>query len=94
VVWLRVFVGDGEKLAPESERALRHAEAAARRFPGLVTLEALALDAPPARERGIAIAPTVMVDDLVVAVGQAPPAGHLLRAIEAALGREGADERG
>jgi hypothetical protein len=35
-----------------------------------------------------------MVDDLVVAVGQAPPAGHLLRAIEAALGREGADERG
>jgi protein-disulfide isomerase len=74
--------------SPEGARALQHAQAAARRFGESAQVEAVALNDAGIQQLGIGLEPTVLVGDFVVAVGMAPPAGHLVRAIEAALAKE------
>jgi len=84
---LTVFVASPEAPSDTAARAVAHARAAAGRFDD-VEVSVVALSDPSALERGIGLEPTVMVDDLVVAVGQAPPAGHLVRALQVARSRE------
>jgi hypothetical protein len=74
--------------SPEGARALQHAQAAAARFGASVRVEAAALSDAGIQQLGIGLEPTVLVGDFVVAVGMAPPAGHLVRALEAALAKE------
>jgi hypothetical protein len=50
-----------------------------------VGVRLLPLDSAEAQELGVAVEPTVAVGDLVLAAGQPPLAGHLVRALEAAL---------
>jgi hypothetical protein len=60
---------------------------AAKRFGEDVQVVAVALDDAAMVALGVGLEPTVLVGDLAVSVGTAPPAGHLVRAIEAALAR-------
>jgi hypothetical protein len=86
MVTVRIFVSDPREPSAAGQAAVQHARAAAGRFPDQATVLVLALDGPEARELGVTLEPTVLVGDLVVAAGQVPPAGHLVRAIAAALG--------
>lgn len=80
---ITVFVTDAEQPSEAGGRALAHARAAAARFPG-AEVRVLSPGDEEAEELGLIMEPTVLVGDLVVAVGQAPPAGHLVRALQAA----------
>ena len=91
MVHIQVLVSDPKNLSPVAQAALQHVEAAAGRFPGQVDVMVVGLMDLAAVERGIGREPAVLVEELVIAVGQAPPAGHLVRAIEAALQRKQAD---
>jgi hypothetical protein len=53
-----------------------------------VQIQVLGLDTQEAMQVGAAVEPTVAVGDILVAVGQPPMAGHLLRAVEATLERD------
>lgn len=88
MVIVQVILDRADSPSPESARALQHAQAAAGRFADRVQVEALDLKDPRVAELGLGVAPTVLVGGLAVAVGTAPPAGHLVRALEAALARE------
>jgi hypothetical protein len=89
MVHLQVFVSDPDNLTPLGAAAVKHVQAAAGRFqPGQVGVSVLPLTHPAAVERGLSLEPAVLVGDLLIAVGQAPPAGHVVRALEAALQRE------
>lgn len=87
-VIVRVLLADPADPSPEGKRALQHARAAARRFGEAAEVRALALDDPTVQMLGIGVDPTVLVGDLAIAVGTAPPAGHLVRAIERILAQE------
>jgi len=52
---------------------------------GRAQVRVLGLGSEEAMLFGAAVEPTVAVGDMLVAVGQPPMAGHLLRAIETAL---------
>jgi hypothetical protein len=91
-VAVRVLLADPADPSLEGRRALRHAWAAAQRFGGRAEVQPVALADAAAQALGIGVEPTVLVGDLAVAVGTAPPAGHLVRAIEAALAKETGDE--
>ena len=82
---IQVFVTDPENPGPPAQTAIRRAEAVARRLEGRVTVQVLALDSPEAQALGAALEPTVAVQEMLIAIGQPPMAGHLLRAVEAAL---------
>ena len=88
MIHLQVFVANPTDPSPVAATALQRVRAAARRFGGQVEVNVIALDDEAALERGIGMEPAVLVGELLVAVGQAPPAGHLVRAIEVALQRE------
>lgn len=85
---LQVFIAEPTAPSPLAATALQRVRAAAARFGDRVAISVVALTDDAALERGIGMEPTVLVGDLVVGVGQPPPAGHLVRAIEAALQRE------
>lgn len=87
-VTVRVLLANPAAPSPEGERALQHARAAARRFGAAAEVQTVALDDPEVKTLGIGVEPTVLVGDLAIAVGTAPPAGHLVRAIERALAKE------
>lgn len=87
-VLVRVLLADPASPSPEGSRALQHARAAVRRFGAAAEVRAVALHDPEVQVLGIGVEPTVLVDDLAIAVGTAPPAGHLVRAIERALAKE------
>ncbi len=87
-VLVRVLLADPAHPSPEGDRALRHAQAAVRRFGDAAEVRAVALADPAVAALGIGVEPTVLVGDLAIAVGVAPPAGHLVRAIENALAKE------
>ena len=89
MVTVSVFVDDTDNPDEASRSALARAEAAARRFPNRAEVLVFPLDSEEAQARGALVGPTVAVDDLVVAAGQEPLAGHLVRAIEVALGETG-----
>lgn len=89
MVTVTVVMADPAQPSPVAARALHHVQAAAGRLAGQVSVEVLALDDPRALEFGLGLEPAVLVGSLLIAAGQAPPAGHVLRAIEAALAREG-----
>lgn len=88
MVQILVFIADPQHPSPAAQAALQRARAAAGRFADQVEVLPLALTDAAALDRGIALEPTILVDELAVAVGQAPPAGHLVRAIETALQRK------
>lgn len=90
MVQILVFITDPGQPSPAAQTALQRVRAAAGRFGDQVEVLPLALTDAAAIERGVALEPTVLVDDLAVAVGQAPLAGHLVRAIESALQRKNA----
>ncbi len=81
-----IFVADPERPGAIAQTAIARAQAAARRAPGPVEVAVLALDGEQALQLGASLEPTIAVDDLIVAVGQAPAAGHLLRALATAGG--------
>jgi hypothetical protein len=54
-------------------------------------VQVLGLDSPEAAALGAAMEPTVAVGDFVIAAGQPPLAGHLLRAAQAALAGDADD---
>jgi hypothetical protein len=83
-----VFIGNLQSPSPAAQAATTRCQAAATRFAGQVEVSLAELSDPAALDRGISLEPAVLVGELLVAVGQAPPAGHLVRAIEAALARE------
>lgn len=83
-----VFIADPQQPSPTAQTALLRVRAAASRFGDQVEVVPLALTDDAAFDRGIALEPTILVDELAVAVGQAPPAGHLVRAIETAMQRK------
>ncbi len=83
---IRIFVQDPDSPGEVARQALTRAEAAARRFEAGVEVRVVGLDEPEAADVGAAVEPTIAVDDLVLCIGQAPPAGHLVRALEAAIG--------
>lgn len=56
-----------------------------------VGVQVLGLDSPEAAELGAAVEPTVAVGDLVIAIGQPPLAGHLLRAAQGTRTRDADD---
>lgn len=85
MIQITVFVVDPQAPSAAAARAIQHVSAAARRFGDQVEVRVLSLGDQAALDLGVSIEPTVLVDQLVVAVGQAPPAGHLVRAIDAAL---------
>lgn len=88
MVQILVFIADPEQPSPTAQTALQRVQAAASRFGGQVEVVTAALTDDDALDRGIALEPTILVDELAVAVGQAPPAGHLVRAIETAILRK------
>ena len=88
MIRLQLFVADPGDLSSVSQTALARARAAAARFPGEVEVETLALGSDEAIRRGLSLEPAVLVGELLIAVGQAPPAGHLVRALQAALDKE------
>ncbi|MEI6501819.1 MAG: hypothetical protein WCP21_12430 [Armatimonadota bacterium] len=88
MVNLQVFITDPADPSPVAAMTLQRVRAAAGRFGRDVAVTVLALDDEAALERGLGMEPAVLVGELLVAVGQAPPAGHLVRAIETALQRE------
>ena len=85
MIVVRVMVQAPESLTPEGHLAVSRAQAAVKRFGEAAALQVEALSSPADGIYGAAVEPTVVVGDLVVAVGKAPLAGHLVRAIEAAL---------
>jgi len=85
VAYIRLFLADPGNPSGPALAALSRAEAAARRFGGRVGVRLLPLDCAEAQELGAAVEPTVAVGDLVLAAGQPPLAGHLVRALEAAV---------
>lgn len=82
-----VVMANPQNPSPESARAWEHVQLAAKRFGDQVSVVAVALDDPAIQDLGVGLEPTVLVGGLAVGVGTAPPAGHLVRAIEAALSR-------
>jgi len=84
---IRVVMANPENPSAESARALEHVRIAARRFGDQVAVVAVGLDDPAIQDLGVGLEPTVLVGNLAVSVGTVPPAGHLVRAIEAALTR-------
>jgi hypothetical protein len=86
---IQVFVVDPNDPSPVAATALQRARAAAGRFGPRVEVRVVSLDEESAVQRGISMEPAILVGELLVAVGQAPPAGHVVRAIEAALAKEG-----
>jgi hypothetical protein len=88
MVKIQVFIANPTDPSPVAAMALQRVHAAASRFGDAIEVSIIALDDEAALERGLGMEPTVLVGELLVAVGQAPPAGHLVRAIEAALQRE------
>lgn len=84
-VTIRVFVEDPGQPTDLARMAIQRAQAAAARHEGHVQVCVLALDSPEATELAVSVEPTVAVDDLVLATGQAPPAGHILRAVTVAM---------
>ena len=88
MVTVRIVMADCAHPSPESARARDHARMAAARFGDQVEVVEVPLADPAIVALGVGLEPTVLVGDLAVSVGTAPPAGHLLRAIEAALAKE------
>lgn len=86
---IQVFVADPGDPSPLAAMALQRVRAAARRFGARVEVRVVSLDDEGAVQRGISLEPAILVEELLVAVGQPPPAGHVVRAIEAALAKEG-----
>ena len=89
MVTLSVFVADTDDPDEVSRSALARAGAAARRFPERAEVRAFPIDSEEAQAHGAIVGPTVAVGGLVIAVGRAPLAGHLVRAIEVALEEAG-----
>ncbi len=85
MVTVRVFVADVEQPGEVAQTLVQRAQAAARRFEGQARVELCGLDSPEATDCGAGVEPTVAVGDMVLAVGRALPAGHLVRAITLAL---------
>ena len=86
-VTVRVFVSDPGEPSELAGTAISRVRAAAARFKELAAVEVLPLAGAQAAETGAAIEPTVMVDDLILSIGQVPAAGHIARAITASLER-------
>jgi hypothetical protein len=86
-----VFVADPESPSELAATAISRVRAAVQRFEGQAELRIVGLMSDEAAAAGVAIEPTVAVDDLILATGQAPPAGHIVRALTVALGGK-ADE--
>lgn len=82
---VRVFVADPGTLGERDAAAIKRVQAAATRFPGQVEFSVLDLDSDDAMGFGASISPTVAVGDMVIAVGEAPPAGQIKRFIESEL---------
>lgn len=89
---IRIFVADPGDPSSVAATALQRVRAAASRFGESVEVQVVWLDDESAVERGLSMEPAILVGELLVAVGQAPPAGHLVRAIEAALAKEGSPD--
>jgi hypothetical protein len=87
-VMVRVFVDDPLQPTAVAQTAVSRVQAAASRLVG-VTVEVLGLNSDEAIMAGAAVEPTVVVDDLIIASGQAPAAGHVIRAVEAVRGETG-----
>jgi hypothetical protein len=85
VVVIQVFVDLPSHASETANTAIRRAHAAVKRFGDCARVELVPIDSQRASDLGIAIEPTVAINGLVLAVGQAPSAGHLVRAIEAAV---------
>ena len=88
MVRVQIFVADPDSPSPLAATAVQRVRAAAGRFGEQVEVSVISLADDAALQLGIGMEPTVVVGELLVAAGQAPPAGHLVRAIEAALQRE------
>lgn len=88
MIQIHIFVANPADPSPVAATALQRVRAAVGRFGEQVEMTIVALDDEAALVRGLGMEPAVLVGDLLVAVGQAPPAGHIVRAIEAALQRE------
>ena len=80
-----VFVDDPDDPGELARTAISRSEAAAKRFEGRVEVRALGLDTPEAEAMGAVLEPTVVVGDLAITTGRAPLAGHVMRALQAAL---------
>lgn len=85
---VQVFIADPADPSPVAATTLQRVRAAASRFGAQVEICVVALADEAALQRGLGMEPAVLVGELLVAVGQAPPAGHVVRALEAALRRE------
>jgi glycerol uptake facilitator protein len=87
-VTVRVFVDNPQQPSAVAQTALSRVQAAASRLAG-VSVEVLGLNSDEAIVAGAAVEPTVVVEDLVIATGQAPAAGHVIRAVAAIRGEMG-----
>jgi len=88
MITLNVFVANPRAPREKGRTALSRARAASRRFGGRVEVCLRALDSLEAERLGAAVDPTVALDELILAAGQPPLAGHLVRALEVALEEE------
>ena len=83
---VRVFVADPASPGEREAAALKRVQAATWRFPETVELQVIGLDDDEALDLGVGIAPTIMVGDTVISVGEPPLAGQINRYIELELG--------
>ena len=83
---VRLFLVDSTTPGEREAVALKRVQAATGRFPETVRLQVIGLDDDEALDLGVAIAPTIMVGDTVISVGEPPLAGQIKRYIELELG--------
>jgi hypothetical protein len=83
---VRVFVADPAAPGERESAALKRVQAATGRFPETVELQVIGLEDDAALDFGVVVAPTIMVGDTVISVGEPPLAGQIKRYIELELG--------
>jgi hypothetical protein len=88
-ITIRVFVTDPGNPTDVAKTAITRTQAAAKRLGDSVAVAVLSLASDEAIIAGAAIEPTVAVEDLVISTGQAPAAGHIIRAAKAIWGEMG-----
>lgn len=85
MVSITVIVDDVTAPGPQCASAIARARAAAKRCGDQASVDVVAADSDEAAQMGASATPTVAVDGLVLSVGRAAPAGHIMRAVELAL---------
>jgi hypothetical protein len=83
---VRLFLAAPAAPGEREATALKRVQAATGRFPDTVELQVIDLEDDAALDFGVAIAPTIMVGDTVISVGEPPLAGQIKRFIELELG--------